>query len=82
MVLSAPFATDADSAAMAANILAVLGSDSRAMGEAGRAYVAAEYSWAHSMERLFGTIVPAAMAHRRAALSRAPAAPGVTFVEA
>lgn len=51
-----------DAQAIAANILAVLAADPRAMGERGRAYVAGEYSWAHSMERLFGTIIPLAFA--------------------
>jgi alpha-1,6-mannosyltransferase len=62
-----------DSAAMAANILAVLGGDSKAMGEKGRAHVAAEYTWAHSMEQLFGVIIPAALGRRAAALGAAGA---------
>lgn len=71
-----------DSVAMAANIQAVLGQDFRAMGEKGRAYVAGEYSWAHSMEQLFGTIVPAALAHRRLAQSRTPVVASGSLVEA
>ncbi|GAA4022308.1 glycosyltransferase family 1 protein [Sphingomonas swuensis] len=51
-----------DSAAMAANILEVLGQDHRAMGEKGRTWVSAEYSWQHSMEQLLGTIIPHALA--------------------
>ena len=53
----------ADVEAMVANIISVLGDDHRAMGERGRAYVAGEYSWPHSMEQLFGTIIPHALAH-------------------
>jgi alpha-1,6-mannosyltransferase len=59
-----------DSEAMAANILAVLAGDHRAMGEKARAHVSAEYSWAHSMEHLFGTIIPLARARRAAARER------------
>ncbi|GLR47471.1 glycosyltransferase [Sphingomonas astaxanthinifaciens] len=71
-----------DSAAMTANILEVLGQDHRAMGEKGRAHVAGEYSWGHSMEQLFGTIVPAALAKRRAALGRSSVVPTGSLVEA
>lgn len=56
----------ADVEAMAANILAVLRDDHRAMGERGHAYVSGEYSWPHSMEKLFGTIIPHALAHAAA----------------
>jgi alpha-1,6-mannosyltransferase len=59
-----------DSAAMAANILQVLRGDPRAMGDKGRAHVSAEYSWGHSMEQLFGTIIPLARARRAAARQR------------
>jgi alpha-1,6-mannosyltransferase len=59
-----------DSAAMAANILQVLSGDHRAMGEKGRAHVSAEYSWEHSMEQLFGTVIPAALARRAANYER------------
>jgi alpha-1,6-mannosyltransferase len=71
-----------DSAAMAANILAVLSGDSRAMGEKGRAHVSAEYSWEHSMEQLFGIIVPAALARRAAALGRLHGVLPPTLVQA
>jgi hypothetical protein len=40
------------------------------MGEKARAHVSAEYSWAHSMEHLFGTIIPLARARRAAARER------------
>jgi alpha-1,6-mannosyltransferase len=56
----------ADVRAMAANIQSVLASDHKAMGERGRAYVSGEYSWPHSMEKLFGTIIPHALAHAAA----------------
>ncbi|WP_300975395.1 glycosyltransferase [Sphingomonas sp. LHG3406-1] len=72
----------ADSHAMAANILQVLKGDYRAIGERGRAHVSGEYSWAHSMDQLFGTIVPAALARRRSALGQPSAAAGMTLVEA
>lgn len=71
-----------DSEAMAANIAAVLAGDTHAMGELGRAYVSAEFSWDHSMEQLFGTIVPAARARRAAALAVTGAAPARTFATA
>ncbi|GAA4035049.1 glycosyltransferase family 1 protein [Sphingomonas rosea] len=71
-----------DSAAMAANILEVLRGDWRAMGEKGRAYVSSEYSWAHSMDQLFGTIVPAALARRGSALTRPSAVPAGSLAEA
>lgn len=70
-----------DSAAMAANIRHVLAGDHRAMGERGRAYVSAEYSWDHTMERLLGTIVPKALDRRAAARSRSSAMLARTFVE-
>ncbi|WP_205478786.1 glycosyltransferase [Sphingomonas arenae] len=53
-----------DSTAMAANILEVWRGDHRAMGEAGRDYVAGEFTWRHSMDVLFGNVIPAAMARR------------------
>jgi alpha-1,6-mannosyltransferase len=71
----------ADVPAMTANILAVLGQDHRAMGERGRAHVAGEFSWPHSMEQLFGTIIPHALA-RAAARPPERAAPARSFVEA
>jgi glycosyltransferase involved in cell wall biosynthesis len=71
----------ADVRAMAANIQTVLASDHRAMGEHGRAFVAGEYSWPHSMEKLFGTIIPQALA--RAATRQLPrGAPTGSLVEA
>jgi hypothetical protein len=56
----------ADVRAMAANIQSVLASDHKAMGERGRAYVSGEFSWPHSMQKLFGTIIPHALAHAAA----------------
>jgi alpha-1,6-mannosyltransferase len=52
-----------DSAAMARNILDVLGSDRRLMGELARAH-ALQFSWERSMEALFGQVYPAAFARR------------------
>jgi alpha-1,6-mannosyltransferase len=71
-----------DSAAMTANILQVLDGDHRAMGHKGRAHVSAEYSWKHSMEQLFGTIIPAALANRAAAYERSHGALPRTLAEA
>ena len=56
----------ADVDAMAANIQQVLAGDHRAMGERGCAYVSGEYSWPHSMEILFGTVIPHALARAEA----------------
>ncbi|GAA4001700.1 glycosyltransferase family 1 protein [Sphingomonas humi] len=56
----------ADVDAMSANILKVLADDHKAMGERGRDYVSGEFSWPHSMEKLFGTIIPHALAHAAA----------------
>ena len=66
-----------DPAAMAANIAEVWQGDHRAMGEAGRRYVAEEFSWQHSMAVLFNQVVPAALSRRplataAAALTEAP----------
>ncbi len=52
-----------DSAAMAANIQALLGEDRAALGEAARAF-AHQYSWDESMEVLFNRIYPQALARR------------------
>ncbi|MEA3058574.1 MAG: alpha,6-mannosyltransferase [Sphingomonadales bacterium] len=52
-----------DSAAMARNILAVLGSDRGEMAERARAH-ALQFSWESSMAALFGRIYPAAFARR------------------
>lgn len=60
----------ADSDAMAANIVAVLNGDTRAMGDKARVHVRNEYSWQHSMEQLFGTIIPNAFARRAATRAR------------
>ena len=53
-----------DAEAMAENILKVWSGDHRAMGRAGRDYVADEFTWAHSMDVLFGKVIPAALANR------------------
>jgi alpha-1,6-mannosyltransferase len=56
-----------DSAAMAANIGQVWNGDHRVMGARARAFVAGEFSWAHSMDVLLNQVVPAALARRAAA---------------
>ena len=61
----------AEPAAMAANIEQVWRSDPRGMGQRGREHVAGEFSWAHTMDVLFNRVVPAAQAHRLAALQAA-----------
>jgi len=65
-----------DSAAMAANILEVWRSDHRAMGDAGRRYVAGEFTWRHSMDVLFRDVIPAALARRSAHRELSPSAMG------
>jgi alpha-1,6-mannosyltransferase len=52
-----------DSGAMAGNILDVLKSDVRSMGEKARAH-ALNFSWDRSMEALFGSLYPQAIARR------------------
>jgi alpha-1,6-mannosyltransferase len=64
--------TVGDAEAMAANILAVLGGDMRAMGEQARAH-ALQFSWDQSMERLFGRV------YARARLRAAERAAGVAM---
>jgi alpha-1,6-mannosyltransferase len=54
-----------DADAMAANILAVWNGDRTAMAAAARAH-ALRFSWASSMETLFGHVYPAAFERRRA----------------
>jgi len=54
-----------DVEAMAANIMAVLGNDRRAMAAAARAH-ALQFSWDSSMNTLFGQVYPAAFQRRRA----------------
>lgn len=66
----------ADVRAMAANIQSVLASNPKAMGERGRAYVSGEYSWPHSMEKLFGTIIPHALTRAAARPLPRPSATG------
>ena len=53
-----------DAEAMAANILSVMYSDRSTMREAARAH-ALQFSWARSMEALFGRVYPAAFERRR-----------------
>jgi len=61
-----------DAEAMTRNILAVWESDRAAAAERARA-LALEFSWDRSMEALFGTVYPAALASRSAAqLQAAP----------
>lgn len=54
-----------DPAAMAANIAEVWRSDRTAMGRLARDYVAGEFTWRHSMDVLFGEVIPAAQNRRR-----------------
>jgi hypothetical protein len=63
-----------DPEVMAANILEVWNSDPRAIGARGREHVSVEFSWAHSMDVLFGEVVPAALARRATALGGVEAA--------
>ncbi|WP_294172370.1 glycosyltransferase [uncultured Sphingomonas sp.] len=65
----------ADPDAMAANILEVWRDDPRGTGARGRAHVAGEFSWRHSMDVLFGEVLPAAFARRAAALGSSGPAP-------
>jgi len=69
-----------DSAAMAANIMAVWRGDRAAMGRMARDYVAGEFSWAHSMDVLLNEVVPAALARR--ALAMAASRPALSAVAA
>ena len=70
-----------DAAAMADNIVAVLGADRIAMGEAARAH-ALQFSWDESMARLFGRVYRDAMM-RAAVRSRAASVVGASaFAEA
>ncbi len=61
-----------DSAAMAANIQAVLDGDRRALSERARAE-ALQFSWDRSMEALFGRLYPAAFARRATLAPGGPA---------
>lgn len=70
-----------DSDAMAANILEVWNADRAAMAEKAMA-VAHSFSWDHSMEKLFGSVYPAAVAHRAAVLSGRPALTAAPLVKA
>lgn len=67
-----------DAAVMAANIMAVLDGDRAAMGERARAH-ALQFSWAQSMERLFGRVYRNAFARaaRRAGISEAAPQPAL-----
>ncbi|MEO6112936.1 MAG: glycosyltransferase [Sphingomicrobium sp.] len=70
-----------DAQAMANNIMAVLGGDVAAMGEAARAH-ALQFSWDESMARLFGHVYRAA-SMRAAVRVRAPSVVGASaFAEA
>ena len=64
-----------DSAAMAANVAALWRDGAAAVGEAGRAMVAANYGWDATFERLFDDIYPAAMAHGARRLDRKSSRP-------
>ncbi|WP_114226984.1 MULTISPECIES: glycosyltransferase [Sphingomonas] len=56
-----------DAGAMAANIVEVWQSDRIQMGRMARDYVAGEFTWRHSMDVLFGEVIPAAQNRRRLA---------------
>ena len=71
-----------DAEAMAANIQRVWEADPRGMGRLGRDHVAGEFSWAHTMDVLFTRVIPAAFAHRGAALQQSFAGASVPLVEA
>lgn len=58
-----------DAAAMASNIMAVLGGDMAAMSERARAH-ALQFSWDESMARLFGQVYRTAMARAAARAAR------------
>lgn len=64
-----------DTAAMAANVVALWRGDYRATGRAARAHVEAHYSWRSTFDRLLGDIYPKALAHaaRRAGSGVSPA---------
>ena len=64
-----------DFEAMARNILDVLGSDRALMSEQARSH-ALQFSWDRSMDDLFGSLYPAAFAHRAEALAVAARASG------
>lgn len=62
-----------NAAAMAANIMDILGGDRRSIADHARA-CALQFSWDSSMEALFGRVYPAAFARRAGRPSEAPAA--------
>ena len=66
-----------NAAAMAKNILAVLGGDRAAMGAAARAN-ALSFSWERSMEILFGDVYPRALARAQARAQAEPVQGGLT----
>jgi len=70
-----------DTAAMAANVVALWQGDHRAIGRAARAHVEAHYSWRATFARLFGEIYPKALAHA-AARARSGVSPAWRFAEA
>jgi len=53
-----------DAVAMARNIAEVWHADRAAMGRLARNYVAGEFTWRHSMDVLFGEVIPAAQQRR------------------
>ncbi|MEO7564666.1 MAG: glycosyltransferase [Sphingomicrobium sp.] len=67
-----------DSAAMAANILDVLGGDRLKMAEAAREH-ALSFSWRRSMEIIFNEVYPRALARARSRLGIEPVQDGFTL---
>jgi alpha-1,6-mannosyltransferase len=70
-----------DSAAMARNILDVWNADRAALSDRARGH-ALQFSWARSMEALFGSVYPAAFARRTRALARPAENAAVPLVRA
>lgn len=70
-----------DAGVMASNILAILASDLKAMGERARAH-ALQFSWDESMDRLFGRVYRGALMRAGIRAGRPLPAPAPTLVEA
>jgi alpha-1,6-mannosyltransferase len=70
-----------DAAVMAANILAVLDGDPKAIGERARAH-ALQFSWDQSMQRLFGQVYQKALSQAAMRAGLAEPAAAATFAEA
>lgn len=68
-----------DATAMARNIAEVWHSDRAAMGRLARDYVAGEFTWRHSMDVLFGEVIPAAQNRRLFGAAARAAATGAAL---